>query len=116
MPAPYSNNNIDPRFEFPRENLEFTDVLFDGKQTVIYKATARGIKDEKCIDVAVKAIKGEEWDWLHYLAIQNTGIELVSKCSDEWEHVILLHFTELSTCSNDVAPVCMHSLDFLLCE
>lgn len=79
MPAPYSNNNIDPRFEFPRENLEFTDVLFDGKQTVIYKATARGIKDEKCIDVAVKAIKGKEWDWLHYLAIQNTGIELVSK-------------------------------------
>ena len=58
MPAPYANSNIDPRFEFPRENLEFTDVLFDGRQTVIYKAAARGIKDDRSIDVAVKAIKG----------------------------------------------------------
>ena len=60
MPAPYANSNIDPRFEFPRENLEFTDVLFDGRQTVIYKAATRGIKDDRCIDVAVKAIKGME--------------------------------------------------------
>ena len=58
--SPQYPTNIDPRFEFPREYLEFTDVLFDGKQTVIYKATARGIKEEKSMDVAVKAIKGKK--------------------------------------------------------
>ena len=71
MPAPYTNSNIDPRFEFPRENFEFTDVLFDGRQTVIYKATARGIKDDRCIDVAVKAIKGMELHYLSYLVMIN---------------------------------------------
>ena len=49
---------IDPQFEFPRENLSLTDILYDGTFTVIYKATAVGIKENKSIEVAVKSIKG----------------------------------------------------------
>lgn len=49
---------IDPRFEFPRENLDFTDILYDGAFTVIYKAKAKGINENKPIDVAVKQLKG----------------------------------------------------------
>ena len=48
---------IDPHYEFPRENVELTDILYDGTFTVIYKATAIGI-NEKPIEVAIKAIKG----------------------------------------------------------
>ena len=49
---------IDPRYEFPRENLELTDILYDGAYTVIYKAKAVGIKEGKPVDVAVKCLKG----------------------------------------------------------
>lgn len=49
---------IDPRYEFPRENIELTDILYDGTFTVIYKATAVGI-NEKPIEVAIKSIKEE---------------------------------------------------------
>lgn len=49
---------IDPCYEFPREDLDLTDILYEGNFTVIYKAKASGIKDNKPIDVAVKSIKG----------------------------------------------------------
>ena len=49
---------VDPRYEFPRENLEFTDILYDGTFTVIYKAKAVGINEGKPTDVAVKSLKG----------------------------------------------------------
>lgn len=49
---------IDPCYEFPRENIEFTDILYDGSYTVIYKAKATGIRENKTIEVAVKSIKG----------------------------------------------------------
>jgi hypothetical protein len=64
MPTPipatpgYGPVYIDPCYEFPRENLELIDVLYDGTFTVMYKAKALGIKDNKQIDVAVKSIKG----------------------------------------------------------
>ncbi len=59
QPTPgYGPVYIDPHFEFPRENLEFTDILYDGAFTVIYKAKAVGIKENKPVDVAVKSLKG----------------------------------------------------------
>ena len=48
---------IDPHYEFPRDNIELTDILYDGTFTVIYKAMAVGI-NEKPIEVAIKSIKG----------------------------------------------------------
>lgn len=63
--AGYGPIYIDPCYEFPRENLELTDILHDGSYTVIYKAKAVGIKENKAIEVAVKSIKGE-WHLLQY--------------------------------------------------
>ena len=50
---------IDPCYEFSRDNLELTDILYDGSYTVIYKAKATGIRDNKSIEVMAKCIKGE---------------------------------------------------------
>ena len=49
---------IDPKWEFNRENIQLTEVLNEGQFTVLYKGIAKGIR-EKPIEVAVKSVKGE---------------------------------------------------------
>ena len=51
------STDIDPKWEFPRENIQLSDVLNEGQFTVLYKGVAKGIK-EKPLDVAVKSVKG----------------------------------------------------------
>lgn len=41
--------------------VELTDILYDGAYTVIYKAKAVGINENKPIDVAVKSLKGKSY-------------------------------------------------------
>ena len=56
---------IDPKWEFNRENIQLTEVLNEGQFTVLYKGIAKGIR-EKPIEVAVKSVKGEgkgSWGW-----------------------------------------------------
>ncbi len=50
---------IDPKWEFPRENVTLQDELAVGQFTVLYKATARGLRDNRACDVTVKALRGE---------------------------------------------------------
>jgi hypothetical protein len=50
---------IDPKWEFPRENIQLSDVLAEGQFTVLYKGVARNLKDNlKAHEVAVKSLKG----------------------------------------------------------
>jgi len=51
---------IDPKWEFPRENITLQDELAVGQFTVLYKATARGLKDNRLCDITVKSLKGED--------------------------------------------------------
>ena len=53
-----SSIGIDPKYEFPRENIQLSDVLAEGQFTVLYKGVARNLKDKPC-EVAVKSLKGE---------------------------------------------------------
>lgn len=53
-----SSIGIDPKWEFPRENIILTDVLAIGQFTVLYKGIARNLKEKAC-EIAVKAVKGE---------------------------------------------------------
>lgn len=52
------STEIDPKWEFPRENIQLSEVLHEGQFTVLYKGVAKGIR-EKPMDIAVKAVKGE---------------------------------------------------------
>ena len=49
--------DLDPKWEFPREFLQLSEILHDGYSTVLYKGSATGIKTDKTIDVAVKSCK-----------------------------------------------------------
>ena len=53
-----SSIGIDPKWEFPRENIQLSDVLAEGQFTVLYKGIARSLREKPC-EVAVKAVKGE---------------------------------------------------------
>lgn len=52
-----SSVGIDPKWEFPRENIQLSDVLAEGQFTVLYKGMARNLREKPC-EVAVKALKG----------------------------------------------------------
>ncbi|XP_064383166.1 fibroblast growth factor receptor 3-like [Halichondria panicea] len=59
MSSPTSDQflaNIDPKWEFPRENIKLCDPLCEGQFTVLYKGLATGIK-EKPVDVAIKSVR-----------------------------------------------------------
>ena len=64
--SPDSRNNndyeVDPKWEFPRDLLDLSEILYDGFSTVLYKGTANGIKSDKAIDVAVKRCKDHPSD------------------------------------------------------
>lgn len=49
---------IDPKWEFPRENIQLSEVLADGQFTVLYKGIARGFKDNRSCEVAIKCLRG----------------------------------------------------------
>ena len=49
---------IDPKWEFPRENITMCDVLCEGQFTILHLGVAKGIKD-KLMDVAIKSVKGK---------------------------------------------------------
>lgn len=51
--------DIDPKWEFPRENVHLSEVLYEGQYTILYKGTARGIKEQKTIEVAIKSVKDD---------------------------------------------------------
>lgn len=51
------STEIDPKWEFPKENITLSDVLFEGQFSVLFKGVAKGIK-EKQMEVAVKTVKG----------------------------------------------------------
>lgn len=60
MTSPSSSQflaDIDPKWEFPRENIKLCDPLCEGQFTVLYKGLATGIK-EKPVDVAIKSARG----------------------------------------------------------
>eukprot|EP00731_Ephydatia_muelleri_P021132 Em0013g859a len=48
---------VDPKWEFPPDLLQLSEVLYEGFSTVLHKGTANGIKSDKAIDVAVKSCK-----------------------------------------------------------
>ena len=52
-----SIDEVDPKWEYPRDLLQLSEILYDGFSTVLYKGTANGIKSDKAIDVAVKSCK-----------------------------------------------------------
>ena len=37
---------------------QLSEVLYEGQYTILYKGTARGIKEQKTIEVAIKSVKG----------------------------------------------------------
>ena len=53
---------VDPKWEYPRDLLQLSEILYDGFSTVLYKGTANGIKSDKAIDVAVKSCKDHASD------------------------------------------------------
>ena len=60
MTSPSSSQflaDIDPKWEFPRENIKLSDALCEGQFTVLYRGIATGIK-EKPVDIAVKTVRG----------------------------------------------------------
>lgn len=52
-----SSIGIDPKWEFPRENIQLLDPLAEGQFTVLYKGMATGLIEKPCT-VAVKTLKG----------------------------------------------------------
>ena len=54
--------DVDPKWEYPRDLLQLSEILYDGFTTVLYKGTANGIKSDKAIDVAVKSCKDHASD------------------------------------------------------
>ena len=58
----FFSTEVDPKWEFPRENIHLKDVLHEGQFTILYKGTVKGIK-ERTVEVAVKSVRGEQ---MHY--------------------------------------------------
>ena len=53
--------------QFARGNLKLSEVLCESKATILYRATAEGVRD-KPIDVTVKALRGQYiWQFLFAL-------------------------------------------------
>lgn len=52
-----SSFGIDPKWEFPRENIQLSDTLAAGQFTVLYKGVAKGLREKPC-EVAVKTLAG----------------------------------------------------------
>lgn len=48
---------VDPKWEYPREALQFSEMIHEGSSMVLYKGVAIGIKGEKPIEVAIKLRK-----------------------------------------------------------
>lgn len=53
----FFSTEVDPKWEFPRENIQLKDVLHEGQFTILYKGTVKGIK-ERMVEVAVKSVRG----------------------------------------------------------
>ena len=53
-----SSVGIDPKWEFPRENILLLEVLSDGQFTILRKGIAKGFSDNKSCEVAVKSLRG----------------------------------------------------------
>ena len=54
----FFSTEVDPKWEFPRENIQLKDVLHEGQFTILYKGAVKGIK-ERTVEVAVKSVRGE---------------------------------------------------------
>ena len=54
----FFSTEVDPKWEFPRENIQLKDVLHEGQFTILYKGTVKGIK-ERVIEVAIKSVRGK---------------------------------------------------------
>ena len=54
----FFSTEVDPKWEFPRENIQLKDVLHEGQFTILYKGIVKGIK-ERMIEVAVKSVRGK---------------------------------------------------------
>eukprot|EP00731_Ephydatia_muelleri_P021131 Em0013g858a len=54
-----NEDEVDPKWEFPREVLQFTEIIYEGSSTVLYRGAAPGIRGEKVIDVAIKMCKAD---------------------------------------------------------
>ena len=48
---------VDPKWEYPRGMLQFSEMVYEGTYTVLYKGVAPGIRGEKPIDVGIKMCK-----------------------------------------------------------
>ena len=65
----FFSTEVDPKWEFPRENIQLTDVLYEGQFTILYKGTVKGIK-ERMIDVAIKSVRGKiRYDYGYFKCI-----------------------------------------------
>ena len=53
---------VDPKWEFPREALQFSEMLYEGCTTVLYRGVASGLRGDRVIDVAIKMRKAETTD------------------------------------------------------
>ena len=104
----YDFCNIDPQYEFPPENLELTDILLDGTYSVIYKANAQGIQEDKTIEVAVKTVKGETDATWHCLLHTISLLSLIL-CSIQ---IKIVYYQSLLT--NLYVYVCLMSIDEFL--
>ncbi len=62
----FFSTEVDPKWEFPRENIQLKDVLHEGQFTILYKGTVKGIK-ERMIDVAIKSVRGKRLQVMKYL-------------------------------------------------
>jgi serine/threonine protein kinase len=107
-PSPHTNGviahfhmDIDPKWEFARGNLKLSEVLCESKATILYRATAEGVRD-KPIDVTVKALRETatedelrlmyyEIDQLSYLEHPNL-VSLLRVCSVEHPMYMVMEY------------------------
>ena len=62
----FFSTEVDPKWEFPRENIQLKDVLHEGQFTILYKGMVKGIKERMMIDVAIKSVRGKiRYDYNH---------------------------------------------------
>ena len=62
--------------QFARGNLKLSEVLCESQSTVLYRATAEGIRD-KPIEVTVKALRGQSTQHAtHTLSIFSLSLSL----------------------------------------
>ena len=104
--ASMCGEDVDPKWEFPRDLLELSEILYDGFSTVLYKGTANGIKSDKAIDVAVKFCKDQaseedvralfaDMEQLASLGSHPNIVGLLRVCTVESEYLALSLFHAL---------------------